>query len=223
MILYLDTKKLCKFLADKNPRDYYFVVISDLVSTDQKYDNISYLSNLVPTPSALRKFYTNGIDDDYRGAYLSMINKPDNIMSIAIIINAAINRNLNIVLVNAPREKNLCYMELLADFIESSFKLPVYSWKDYKKDKKIAYLEYTEEQKKFANVVLKKLCKTLKEKEGRNIDVILHPEEYMKMLNKLKKKELRNYCSIHHIPLWGKEHKDKDKMILKIMKRISIC
>ena len=63
MILYLDTKKLCKFLADKNPRDYYFVVISDLVSTDQKYDNISYLSNLVPTPSALRKFYTDGIQE----------------------------------------------------------------------------------------------------------------------------------------------------------------
>ena len=98
MILYLDTKKLCKFLADKNPRDYYFVVISDLVSTDQKYDNISYLSNLVPTPSALRKFYTDGITDEYRGAYLSMVSKPDNITSLAIIVNAAINRNLNLIL-----------------------------------------------------------------------------------------------------------------------------
>ena len=222
MILYLDSKKLCKFLADKNPDEYYYVLISDNVLSDGKYDNVSSMPLLTPPPKVIREFYNNGLTNEYQSLYLSYLgSNVEASMNIATIVKAAVVDGYKLILVNSPAEKTSCYMRLLADYIETSFLLKVYSFKEYKKNQIKAETPYTEEEKEASMKRLMSLCKHI-EDEGQNIDIILHPEIFVKNLNKLKKKELRKYCNLKNIALYGNEPKDKEAMISKIMKRISI-
>lgn len=222
MILYLDSKKLCKFLTDKNPDEYYYVLISDNVVSDGKYDNVSVMPLLTPPPKVIREFYNNGLTDNYQSLYLSYLgSNVEASMNIATIIKAAIIDGYKIVLINSPAEKTSCYMRLLADYIESCFLIKVYSYKEYKKNQVKAESPYTNEELLKATQRLLSLCKHI-EDEGQNAEIILHPEKFVKNLNKLKKKELRKYCNMKNIALYGDEGKDKEAMISKIMKRISI-
>lgn len=222
MILYLDTKKLCKFLSDKNPDEYYYVLISDNVLSDGKFDNVSSMPLLTPPPKVIRHFYNNGLTDEYQASYLAYLGSNiEASMNIATIVKAALVDDYKLILVNSPSEKTSCYMRLLADYIETSFMIKVYSYKDYKKNRVEAERPYTKEEKEVSMKRLLSLCKHI-EDEGQNAEIIMHPELYVKNLKKLKKKELRKYCNLKNIALYGDEPKDKDAMISKIMKRISI-
>ena len=180
-----------------------FILISTCIRTNGKFkDNVINLCNvLYPDKDILRdvndvlnmKFKKKDIiaDSTFRDLYRKQLN--DNKLLLARIVKEAVNSNNTVVLLCSEKEYDMCYMQILVEYIEEVFDFPVYNYKKVKKGKEKSrpfgknHVLYRCE-KVIEKAIEQKRKELMKSKSGRK--KILNSMTKEEMIKMMKKKQL---------------------------------
>jgi hypothetical protein len=183
------------FLKKYDINDFIFMLVSDDIFTVNEYKNVIGAKNLMPVKTIMKEFVQDGKSSDMYIAKYTKFLKEDNNRRIinSIVTDVAIN-DKNIVLLCSDDEKDYEYLKILCYFIEEYYKLPAYTYKQFKKmsSKQDADPDYDKEKVKER---LKKYeingSSTVTEIRKRNDDL---RDKILDKLKKLEKKELIDFC-----------------------------
>lgn len=204
-ISFTTDKKLKKLKGKFNPHDFEFILVSDDVHSRKKSKkeetNISDASALKPPSEILSQIINNHIDTfvDHYTQFLD-IERAD---IIAVIIEAAINKEMDVVLVCSDDEyTNYLYMEVIAQYIEATY-ADVVVFEFHKKLKKD--LSYDDGKYKLSEKRKKKLVEQANE-------IAAHTKRSNASYKKKKKKKNKSNFDEKYEEFadWG-QPKKKDK------------
>lgn len=110
---------------------------SDTQSTS-KYESISFIPELVPNASVME--YSNGSTRDmFYQAYMEQLTSKSAMRYLCCIADTVVHEDSKIFLVCSQSEYLLEFMEVMKDFMESRFKMNIYSYVDFQTDDQCIY------------------------------------------------------------------------------------
>lgn len=199
-------------LKEYDHRTFQYVLISQDITTEKRYNNAISLTGLLPSPDVITEYINEGFTEGYKKECLNFYKKPEKNSLIAILVNMAL-KGFNIVLLCSAKEEEFKYLKLLCDFIEEQYKLLTYTYKKYNKNpEKAMKIENVEE---VGRILTKKMESF--QSQGINIQENIDPEKYLKKLKKLSSEELRAYAGRLGVKV---NSEISDKKILKKLKKL---
>ena len=119
-----------------------------------RYESISFVPDLVPNASVME--YAHGTTkSEFCQAYMQQLDTKSSARYLCCIADSVVNDDSKIILVCSQTEYLLEYMEVLRDFMESRYKLNIYSYTDFQSDNNCIYnIGNREEIKKYLQVQL---------------------------------------------------------------------
>ena len=181
---------LNKFIKEFDYNDYRFLLISEDIKTE-KHKNVFTLKCLIPPAHTISEFVANGFSDKYVKKYAEYLNHPKIALLIGTIVRMVVAENRKVVLMCSDKENEFKFLKVLADYINATYDVKVYSYKKYAKDPEAA--ENVKYKKKFI-INLDERIEELSEK-AKNVPDIVDPKKYAKAQFKaLTKEDLIRYC-----------------------------
>lgn len=210
VIIKMDSKEfLDDFVKEFNYKKYNFLLVSQDIKTKKTYDNVYAIPSLIPPPNVIAKLINSGKASDYEKKYVQYLSAPKQDALITVLVKLAVVENSNVVLLCSKDEDKYCYLDILANYIESIYGAKVYSYKKYKKNPKKCD-SAGDRKKKIVKVLRKKM---------KNIDTSAEPtvdkSELKDRLGQLKTKELISFAKDKGLKL--KKDMSKKEMIKKII------
>lgn len=213
VIIRMDSKKFIKdFLKEQDPMKFQFILISENITTKEKFKNVKAIPRLIP-PLNVMSEYINEDFKSYKKSYLSYLKQPQIEAFLSIIVKAAVVNDLNIVLLCSKSENEFKYLKLICNYIEEIFKMKTYSYKQFKKDQKAMKIKNKDEIMKILGKKFERM-----EKEEVDLETKYDKKKLVKELKKLGRKELIRLAKSKNIKL--DEDMDKEEMAKKIAKKI---
>lgn len=214
VILRMDSEKfISEFLKEFDPNKFNFILVSENITSEQRYKNVMVMRKLMPPPDIAAMYINDGFGKSYQKKYLEYLKKDDVNGLVAIIIKAALN-GLNIVLLCSKSENEFKYLKMLCEFIEEEYKLKTYSYKKFKKDPQKALKIKNRDE--VVEVLMKKLEKL--HDSGVDLNPDVNKDKFLKKLGKLEKKELIKFCKVKGIKI--DEDMGRKEIIKKIKKKL---
>lgn len=215
-IIRMDSKKFMKdFIPEiEKHEDYQFIVISENITTKNKFKNVKAIPRLMPPPQVVGTYVDEGMKE-YKQVYLQYLKNPQIEAFISIIVKAAVVNDMNLVLLCSKSEDEYKYLDLICEYIEQVYGLNTFTWKDFQKNpEKASKIKHKDD-------VMKTLTKKFNKMEKSNVDLDTKPdkEDVIKELKKFDKKELKKYAKSKKIKLG--DDMDKKDMIKKIAKKMA--
>jgi hypothetical protein len=206
-------KFISKFLKEFNPNEFQFVLISENITTAKRYKNVMPIQTLIPPPNVVTTFINEGMTKSYEKKYIEYLERPEINSLVTIIVKAALS-GFNMILLCSKSEDDFKYLKMLCDFIEKHYKIKTYTMKKFIEDPNKAVKIKNKEE--VTNIVMKAMEK-LHEVDGEKIQPEFNKKKFFKKLEKLDKKELKQYCKLKGIKV--DNDLGKNKLITKIMKK----
>lgn len=214
VILRMDSEKfISEFLKEFDPNKFNFILVSENITSEQRYKNVMVMRKLMPPPDIAAMYINDGFGKSYQKKYLEYLKKDDVNGLVAIIVKAALN-GLNIVLLCSKSENEFKYLKMLCEFIEEEYKLKTYSYKKFKKDPQKALKIKNRDE--VVEVLMKKLEKL--HDSGVDLNPDVNKDKFLKKLGKLEKKELIKFCKVKGIKI--DEDMGRKEIIKKIKKKL---
>lgn len=211
VIIHLNSKDYFnRFIPETQADEYQYVLISENITTKEKFKNVKAIPRLIPPVDVIRH-YIDGDKKAYKKAYLAYLSHESTDSLITVIVKAAVDENMKMVLMCSKSEDEYGYLELIAEYIESVYGLQTYTAKKYLKDQeKATKIKNKDDIRKVLTKKLQKMEKSSK------VDLVptVNREKFVKQLKKLKRKELREFAKRRNIKI-DKDLEKKD--ILKII------
>lgn len=162
-LIKMDSKKFVKdFCKEFNPHDFHIILVSKDITTKGKYENVFVAKDLFPTKQVFDARINAGTKE-FELKYLQQLqHHNDARLIIASIVKSVIKYNLNVVLLCSESEEEYGFIDIIADYIETVYKLETVSFKQLKKK---------------GNKLLKKAPKNIEEIEKTYIKVVGSLEE----------------------------------------------
>ena len=131
MLYYMSSTTFFKlFLRNESDQDILktqYVLGSLKIRSGGKFKNVITAPNILfPNPDVLVE---NVKGSGFENAYYSQLES--NIAFLATIVLGSLKENFNVVFICSKKESRIKYFELLANFIYTKFKYPLYNYKDY--------------------------------------------------------------------------------------------
>lgn len=213
-IIRMNSEKfISKFLKEFNPNEFQFVLISENITTAKRYKNVMPIQTLIPPPNVVTTFINEGMTKSYEKKYIEYLERPEINSLVTIIVKAALS-GFNMILLCSKSEDDFKYLKMLCDFIEKHYKIKTYTMKKFIEDPNKAVKIKNKEE--VTNIVMKAMEK-LHEVDGEKIQPEFNKKKFFKKLEKLDKKELKQYCKLKGIKV--DNDLGKNKLITKIMKK----
>lgn len=214
VIIRMDSKELMKdflpFIDDH--KDFQFITISENVTTSGKHENVKSIPRLIPPQEAVNEFI-EGNKKRYKQLYFNYLSNQSIEAFIYIIVKAAVENNLRIVLLCSEFESEFNYLKQICQHIEEVFQLKTHTLKSYMKDpKKAEKISNLDEVKEILNAKFKKL-----ENSGISLDTKKDDKDLAKELKKLKRKELKKIAKKNKVKI--KKDMGKKDIIKKLIKK----
>lgn len=214
VIIRMDSKKFLKDFREKfNTEEYQYILISELITTKGDLKNVQPIQRLMPPPKIASR-YVEGDKKSYEKAYLEYLQIPEIDAMVTIIVKAAIQNDMKIVLICSKSEDEFDYLKHICQYIEAIYKMKTYTYKEYAKDpEKANKLKNKDEINKIVSKKLERM-----NKEGVDLDPANKKERYIKELKKLGKKGMKKLAKSRGIKL--KDDLEKDEMAKKLAKKL---
>lgn len=214
-IIRMNSKTWAKdFINEQDPDQFQFVLISQNITTSEKFGNVKAIPRLIPPPQ-IASLKINQDDRAYKTAFLNFIQHPTIEPFISIIVQGAVVNNLNLVLLCSKTESDFEYIDMICEYIEEVYQIPTYSYKKFKKNpEKAAVFKDVDSVKR----ILAKKMEAIKLAEA-DLETNVDKEKVLKQLKKMKPKELRKYAKMRNIKV-DKEMTPKE-LIKKITKKLA--
>lgn len=214
VIIRMDSKKFIKdFLKKQDPMQFQFILISENITTKEKFKNVKAIPRLIPPPKVVSEFINEDFKS-YKKSYLSYLKQPQIEAFLSIIVKAAVVNDLNIVLLCSKSENEFKYLKLICEYIEENFKMKTYSYKRFKKDpEKAMKIKNKDEIMKILGKKFERM-----EKEEVDLETKYDKKKLVKELKKLGRKELIRLAKSKNIKL--DEDMSKEEMAKKIAKKL---
>ena len=125
----------------------------DATSTS-RYESITFVPDLVPNASVME--YSHGSTRDmFYKAYMEQLSTKSSSKYLCCIVDTVVNDDSKIFLICSQTEYLLEYMEVLKDYMESQYKMKIYSYVDFQTDNNCIFdIGDKEEIKKYLQVQL---------------------------------------------------------------------
>lgn len=204
---------LDKFIKDNDYKKFNFLLVSENIKTDKKYKNVYVLNSLIPPPNVISEFIQNGISDRYVKKYADYLQTANPTTMIVVAVKLAVIENSNVVLMCTKDEAEYGYLDILCDYIENVYDIPVCTYKKYKKNPDKYDLK---DKKKKVSKILNKQLELAKESHYTNKSYV-DKGALKQKLKELSKKELISVCKENSIKV------DKDMSKKDIIKIIIDC
>jgi hypothetical protein len=213
-IIRMDSKKFINdFITEVDQKDFQYILISDDITNDGRCDNVKAIKRLMPPPNVLREF-VEGNKKGYKKAYMNYLQDPNVEAFIAIIVKAAILNDMKMVLICSMSEDEFSYIKYLCEYIDATFKMKTYSWKEYSKDPdKASKVKNKDEVSKILGKKFERM-----EKTGVDLSTSTDKDKYIKEFKKLGKKGMKKFAKSKNIKL--SEDLSKDEMAKKLVKKL---
>lgn len=167
----------------------------------------------MPPPQILGE-YVNDNEKAYKKSYLNYLQHPSIEAMIAIIVKAAVENDMKIVLMCSRSEDEFNYLKYICEYIEAVFKLKTYTGKEYMKDMEKA------NKIKGKDEIMKVLSKKFEnmQKAGADLSTTQDKDKYIKELKKMGKKAMKKLAKSRDIKL--KDGLGKEEMAKKLAKKL---
>ena len=103
-----------------------------------RYESISFVPDLVPNASVMESAHGT-TKSEFCQAYMQQLDTKSSARYLCCIADTVVNDDSKIILVCSQTEYLLEYMEVLRDFMESRYKLNIYSYTDFQSDNNCIY------------------------------------------------------------------------------------
>ncbi|MMZ42142.1 hypothetical protein D1872_36610 [compost metagenome] len=204
-----------EFRKNEDVNDFQYVVISQNITTEEKFKNVKAIPRLVPPPTVVSQLIDGG-EAEYRSAFLKFAKDELIEPFITIIVRSALHKdNLKIVLLCSEEEDQFNYLKLLCEYIEEVYKLKTYSYKKYKKDPKAA--EQIKNLEQVTEIVGRKIKEM--EKDGVDLTTSVNKSKIIDDLKTMGNKKLRKLAEKNGIKF--DEDTSRKKIIKKLTKKIA--
>jgi hypothetical protein len=214
VVIRMDSKKFLKdFRKEVDTSEYQYVLISELIKTRGEHKNVQAIQRLIPPPAIISE-YINGDKQSYKKAYLKYLQTPDIDAMVTIIVKAAIQNDMKIVLLCSRSEDEFAYLKHLSEYMEAVYKLKTFTYKDYTKDpEKASKIKNKDEINKIVSKKLERMGK-----DGVDLNTVNNKDRYIKELKKLGKKGMKKLAKSRGIKI--KDDLEKDEMAKKLAKKL---
>lgn len=209
-IIKMNSKEFLDDFLDKfNYKKYNFILVSNDITTQKKYDNVYAIPSLIPPPNVMAELIREGDVDKYAKKYIKYLSQPKVEAFITVLVKLAVVENSNVIILCSKDEYEYDYIELLSDYISTVYGAKVFSYKKYKKNPKKC--DSSDGNKK-------KIVKVLRKKIA-NIDIesedAVNKSDIKERLKKLSRKELIKFAKSKGLSI--KKSKEKSEIIKKIL------
>ena len=212
-IIKMNSKEfLDDFLKKFNYKKYNFLLVSQDIKTQKKYDNVYATPSLIPPPNVISELLSSVSANKYEKKYVNYLSNPKVDSLITVLVKLATVDNSNVVLLCSKDEDEYGYLDILGDYITAVYGAKVFSYKKYKKNPKDC--DSVGKNKKKIIKVLKNKLNNIETDAEATID----KSEIKERLKQLKRKELVDFAKSKGLKL--KSSMDKSDMIKKIMKSL---
>ena len=209
-IIKMGSQDFFDFVDRYDYREFEFVVISNDIRHNGKHENVAQLQRLIPPANIVSEFITNGYTKKYKKKYMKYLSRPEVEALIITIVQMAVVKDINVVLLCSDNESQYSYLDMISEFIENEYNCKPCSYKKFRKNKK--HTDLTKDAKKISALIDKKI---------KEIGLVINDEEsekdLKKELKKFSKSELIGLCETNHIKIKSKW--DKKQIIKEIMKK----
>ena len=209
IIILRSDKFLDSFVEKFNYKNFNFVLISSDIKTKRKYKNVYPLKALIPPSKALSCMMNGNDEHEYKIKYFKHLAKPTVEIYLTTIVKLAVIENTNVVLMCSKHEDEFKYMDLIKDYLESIYKVKVYSYKEFKKNP-----EKCDSGKKKYDKIEKILSMKIEQAAHCEEPFEIEPSFVLAKLDKMKHKELVKTAKMYGCKV------DKDMTNKALIKKI---
>jgi len=212
-IIKMNSKEfLDDFLKNFNYKKYNFLLVSQDIKTEKKYDNVYATPSLIPPPNVVSELLGSGNASKYEKKYVNYLSNPKVESLITVLVKLATVENSNVVLLCSKDEDEYGYLDILGDYITAIYGAKVFSYKKYKKNPKKCN-SVGDNKKKIIKVLKKKLNDI-----DTDAEATIDKSEIKERLKQLKKSELIEFAKSKGLKL--KKSMEKSDMVKKIIKTL---
>lgn len=212
IIIMRSDEFLKSFINTYNYENYNFILVSSDITTSHKFKNVFRIKQLLPPTKAISCKLNGNDKDEYYKKYVKHLMRPDIEIYLTTIAKLVVSENSNVVILcSKDEDESLGYIKILKDYLEEIYKLKVYTYKKYKKDKDP---DSAMNKKKTLKIIAKKLQIAAESGTEANIDM----EEFVGRLKHMKKKTVYEFAKSRGIKV--NKNMDKSEIIKKIMKKL---
>lgn len=212
IIIMRSDEFLKSFINTYNYENYNFILVSSDITTSHKFKNVFRIKQLLPPTKAISCKLNGNDNDEYYKKYVKHLMRPDIEIYMTTIAKLVIGEDSNVVIMcSKDEDDSIGYLKILKDYFEEIYKLKVYTYKKYKKDKDP---NSAVNKKKTLKIIAKKLKIAAENGTEANIDM----EEFVGRLKHMKKKTVYEFAKSRGIKV--NKNMDKSEIIKKIMKKL---
>lgn len=125
---------LDKFIKKHDYRKFNFLLISENITTDDKYRNVYAGPSLIPPQNIISTFIHEGYTERYVKKYLDYLQTPRVEALITAAVKLAIIDNSNVIMVCSEAEAEFKYIDIICQYIETVYGVKTYTYKQYRKN-----------------------------------------------------------------------------------------
>lgn len=204
---------------DENINDYQYLLLSTDIQTTGEFTNVISFPALIPD-GYLIEYYLSDEKKQFKHEYNNYLMKDEIRAFITVMMKSVVYNGFKLVLMCSEEENEYGYIKMIRKFIEKEYGFPTYNYKKYVKARDNGELK----EIKDLEGIKQQIEKEVKRIEKLHINVGGGQEDKMekasKALDKMSKKELKQFCKKKGYK--KKKYQDLDKDGLKefIIKKI---
>lgn len=183
-IITMNSKELLtKFITKYDYRRYNFLLISENVKSNGQHKNVYSIPSLIPPPNIISTFITEGYGKTYANNYIDYISTPRVESMITIAVKLATMDKSNVIFLCSKDEEECKYMHLISQYIQTTYKVPTFTFEQYNKNPKKCEMASEKINKKTIKILEKKIS-AIKNVEKEAKKSVKNFKEYVKKLDK---------------------------------------
>lgn len=206
-----------KFIHQEDLMDYQYLLLSTDIQTTKEFKNVMEFPRLIPDGCILEYFMSKEMKQ-YKHEYYSFLMRDEIRAFITVMMKSVIDNGFKLVLLCSEEENEYKFIKMLRKFIEKEYNFPTYNYKKYCKARKEDSFKDIEDLEGIKKQIKKEVERI--EKLKINVGEEDKVDKAMKALDKMSKKELRQFCEKKGYKKKKYEDLDKDGLKEFIIKKI---
>lgn len=206
-----------KFIHQEDVLDYQYLLLSTDIQTSKEFKNVMEFPRLIPDGCIL-EFFMSKEKKQYKHEYKNFLMRDEIRAFITVMMKSVVVNGFKLVLLCSEEEGEYKFIKMIREFIEEEYDFPTYTYKKYCKAREN---DDFREIKDLPGIV-KQIDKEVKRIEKLQIQIGEEDkvEKAMKALDKMGKKEMREFCKQKGYKKKKYEDLDKEQLKAFIIKKM---
>lgn len=206
-----------KFIHQEDVLDYQYLLLSTDIQTTKEFKNVMEYPVLIPGGAILEFFLCKEMKQ-FKHEYKNFLMRDEIRAFITVMMKSVVMNGFKLVLLCSEEENEYKFIKLIRKFIEEEYDFPTYTYKKYCKARE------NDDFKEIKDLpgIVKQIDKEVKRIEKLKIQIGEEDkyEKAMKALDKMSKKDMKEFCKQKGYKKKKYQDLDKEELKIFIMKKM---